>query len=114
MNRDLLGVINCLGPNFPSQPSFYDLFVFGLGALFAIILLSFWYSRISQSNNLLTSYDDFSIYEFTSTVFQNDSVVYAKSAEREITVTTKLILIVCVVIIITTPFTKLLGIELFI
>jgi hypothetical protein len=70
MNRDLLGVINCLGPNFPSQPSFYDLFVFGLGALFAIILLSFWYSRISQSNNLLTSYDDFSIYEFTSTVLR--------------------------------------------
>jgi Mn2+/Fe2+ NRAMP family transporter len=51
MKRDLLGIINCLGPNHSAEPSFYDLFVFGIGAVFLCFTLIFLFNYIPAKNN---------------------------------------------------------------
>ena len=50
--RGLLGIINCLGTYHEKTVSFYDLFIFGIGSVFVISLLLFYYSKISKNRIL--------------------------------------------------------------
>lgn len=111
MNRDLLGIIHCLGPNYPVQLSFYDLLVFGLGVFMLTSILIGLYSCISTKKMFI---NEKALYNSKDILLQgkNEETNYL-IIDQPISIIGRFIIYTLILITIFTPLYKLLGIEHF-
>jgi len=111
--KGLLGVINCLGPHYNKTILFYDLLFFSLGSIVVISLLLLYYNKIHKTNT--NNLSDVSIYQSKDVLLQEKSVngIYLVQ-EKTLSIWTKLIIYLFILIAITTPLYQLFGIQHFI
>lgn len=114
MKEYLFIVINSMcGSYFQPLITYRDLIFFTIGALLIITLLSIWYSMIPTLKVDSTSLEEKILYRSKKSPFQQEITEYPYCLEenQKLSLKHKLILIFFIIVIITNPLEKLLGVD---